>query len=91
MSPHYDRAEVLRRIHKHVLSLKPTAFEQAGVRLLTVRAVQIHADLQLPMKISAASALIDEVRFTEADGLRLVERSGRKNSPEAKWVFEVLD
>ena len=91
MSPRFDRAEVLRRMRNYILSLKPHAIEQAGQRLLSVRARQIHADLQLPMKVSTASALMDEVSFSEQDGLLLVERSGRRNSPEAKWVYQVLD
>ena len=91
MSPKYERTEVLRRMRRYILSIKPQAIEQAGQRLLTVRARQIHADLQLPMKVSTASAYMDEISFTDEDGLRLVERSGRRNSPDAKWVYEVLD
>lgn len=91
MSPKFERSDVLRRMRKYILSLKPQAIQQAGQRLLTVRARQIHADLQLPMKITTASAFMDEINFADEDGLRLVERSGRRNSPDAKWVYEVLD
>lgn len=91
MSPKFERAEVLRRMRSYILALKPQAIPQEGRRLLSVRARQIHADLQLPLKVSTASAFMDEITFTEADGLRLVERSGRRNSPDAKWVYEVLD
>lgn len=78
-------------MRKYILALKPQAILQEGQRLLTVRARQIHADLQLPMKITTASAFMDAISFTDEDGLRLVERSGRRNSPDAKWVYEVLD
>ncbi|HSQ25757.1 MAG TPA: hypothetical protein VLM80_01410 [Anaerolineales bacterium] len=91
MSPRFERAEVLRRMRNYILALKPQAILQEGQCLLTVRARQIHADLQLPLKVSTASAFMDEISFTDEDGLRLVERSGRKNSPDAKWVYEVLD
>lgn len=91
MSSRFDRAEVLQRMRNYILALKPQAMEQAGKRLLSVRARQIHADLHLPMKVSTASALMDELSFSEQDGLLLVERSGRRNSPEAKWVYEVLE
>lgn len=91
MSLKFDRTEVLHRMRNYILSSKPHAIEQVGQRLLTVRAKQIHADLQLPMKVSTASAYMDQINFTETDGLRLVERSGRRNSPDAKWVYEVLD
>ncbi len=89
MSPKFERSEALRRMHIYVLSIKPQAIEQGGKRLLTVRARQIHADLQLPMKVSMASALMDELNFADEDGLRLIERSGKKNSPDAKWVYEI--
>lgn len=91
MSPKFERVEVLRRMRQYILSLKPQAIQQEGRRLLTVRARQIHADLQLPMKVSTASAFMDEISFSDQDGLRLAERSGRRNSPDAKWVYEVLD
>ena len=91
MSPRFERADVLRRMRTYILSLKPQAIQQEGRRLLSVRARQIHADMQLPLRVSTASAFMDEIIFTEADGLRLVERSGRRNSPDAKWVYEVLD
>jgi hypothetical protein len=87
----YDRAEVLRRMHRYILSAKPQAIQQGELRLVSVRARQIHADLQLPMRVTTASALMDELKFTDEDGLRLVERSGRRHSADAKWVYQVLD
>lgn len=90
MPQRFDAQEVRSRIRKFILLNKLPAARQAGETLITLRASELHAALNLPMRVTEVAAFMDKIRFDEADGLTLLERSGPRHGGDAKWVFQLV-
>ena len=77
------------QIRKYVLERKIEPARQRGEEMITIFAREIHAEMHLPAKVVVVNSALDHDGFEEYAGVRLLERSGRKRSPQAKWVFEI--
>jgi hypothetical protein len=78
------------KIRKYVLERKVEPARAQGEEMITLFAREIHAEMHLPAPIRAVESALDGPGFAAYAGVRLLERSGRKGSPKAKWVFAIV-
>lgn len=77
------------KIRLYVLEHKIEPARARGETMITIFAREVHADMHLPAPVRAVEGALDDPGFEAYAGVRLLERSGRKRSPKAKWVFAI--
>ena len=82
------------QIRAYILKSKVKTARLQGQTLLTLWAREIQAEMHLALPVQRVcqamdSLAADGVTFSAETGVILLERSGPKRSPAAKWVFEI--
>jgi 5-methylcytosine-specific restriction protein B len=77
------------KIRLYVIKHKIEPARARGETMITLFAREVHADMHLPAPIRAVESALDDPNFESYADVRLLERSGRKGSPKAKWVFAI--
>jgi hypothetical protein len=77
------------KIRLYVLEHKIEPARERGETMITLFAREVHAEMHLPAPVRAVEGALDDPGFEAYAGVRLLERSGRRGSPKAKWVYGI--
>lgn len=78
------------KIRIYVLEHKIEPARRRGESMITIFAREVHSEMRLNAPIQAVCTALDHDAFEEFASVRLLERSGSRLSPKAKWVFEIM-
>ncbi|MHC1740319.1 MAG: hypothetical protein AB9897_04330 [Anaerolineaceae bacterium] len=78
-----------KRIREFILKEKINPGRENGTKTITLRSGEIHREMGLIKCMPSVCGAIDRGAFQESTGIKLVSRTGPKNSSTVEWVFEI--
>jgi 5-methylcytosine-specific restriction protein B len=87
MAKKYKSIPLADRVQIHVIERHIRPAREKGETMVTVRAQEVRAEMQLWRHVPAICSALDDKDFPERADVKLLERSGPRRRGTAKWVF----